>query len=76
VVVGAVALQVVISFTRSLLPVGESIEKESTIDPNTIAFFQFADHQSWAIIYRFASKILFSAIPCCKSYLYSRGCGE
>ena len=39
VVVGAVALQVVISFTRSLLPVGESIEKESTIDPNTIAFF-------------------------------------
>ena len=39
VVVGAVVLQVVISFTRSLLPVGESIEKESTIDPNTIAFF-------------------------------------
>lgn len=39
VVVGAVALQVVISFTRNLLPVGESIEKESTIDPNTIAFF-------------------------------------
>ncbi|WP_180147199.1 CPBP family intramembrane glutamic endopeptidase [Acinetobacter sp. YH12052] len=39
VVVGAVALQVVISFTRSLLPVGENIEKESTIDPNTIAFF-------------------------------------
>lgn len=39
VAVGAVALQVVISFTRSLLPVGESIEKESTIDPNTIAFF-------------------------------------
>ncbi len=26
-------------YTRSLLPVGESIEKESTIDPNTIAFF-------------------------------------
>ncbi|MCL6241993.1 CPBP family intramembrane glutamic endopeptidase [Acinetobacter amyesii] len=39
VVVGAVVLQVVISFTRSLLPVGESIEKESSIDPNTIAFF-------------------------------------
>ncbi|WP_180118283.1 CPBP family intramembrane glutamic endopeptidase [Acinetobacter sp. YH12096] len=39
VVVGAVVLQVVISFTRSLLPVGENIEKESTIDPNTIAFF-------------------------------------
>ncbi|WP_111885383.1 CPBP family intramembrane glutamic endopeptidase [Acinetobacter sp. CFCC 11171] len=39
VVVGAVVLQVVISFTRSLLPVGESIEKESTIDPNMIAFF-------------------------------------
>ncbi|WP_180172324.1 CPBP family intramembrane glutamic endopeptidase [Acinetobacter sp. YH12023] len=39
VVVGAVVLQVVISFIRSLLPVGESIEKESTIDPNTIAFF-------------------------------------
>ncbi|WP_180035838.1 MULTISPECIES: CPBP family intramembrane glutamic endopeptidase [unclassified Acinetobacter] len=39
VVVGAVVLQVVISFTRSLLPVGESIEKESTLDPNTIAFF-------------------------------------
>ena len=39
VVVGAVVLQVVISFTRSLMPVGESIEKESTIDPNTIAFF-------------------------------------
>ncbi|MCL6236263.1 CPBP family intramembrane metalloprotease [Acinetobacter sp. ANC 5579] len=39
VVVGAVVLQVLISFTRSLLPVGESIEKESTIDPNTIAFF-------------------------------------
>ncbi len=38
VVVGAVALQVVISFTRSLLPVGESIEKESTIDPIRLRF--------------------------------------
>ncbi|WP_374664612.1 CPBP family intramembrane glutamic endopeptidase [Acinetobacter sp.] len=38
VIIGAVLLQVVISLTRSILPDGESSEKESLIDPDKIAF--------------------------------------
>jgi len=38
VVVGAIVLQVVISLTRSMLPVGTSIEEKPSIDPNSIAF--------------------------------------
>ena len=38
VIVGAVLLQVIISVTRSILPVGSSSETESSIDPNSIAF--------------------------------------
>jgi len=38
VILGAILLQVVISVTRSILPVGSSSETESSIDPNSIAF--------------------------------------
>lgn len=39
VIAGAVLLQVVISLTRSLLPLGASGEEKASIDPNSIAFF-------------------------------------
>lgn len=38
VILGAILLQVVISVTRSILPVESSSETESSIDPNSIAF--------------------------------------
>ncbi|KAB0625311.1 CPBP family intramembrane metalloprotease [Acinetobacter gandensis] len=39
VVIGAIVLQVVISLTRSVLPLGSSGEEKPSIDPNSIAFF-------------------------------------
>lgn len=38
VIIGAVLLQVVISLTRSILPLGQVAEEKESIDPNSIAF--------------------------------------